>query len=236
MNQVTDKNILVAGSSGAIGSELCRQLKNSGAKLWTLSRSESEDLNHFCVDLSQATSVESLQQQFSSSKIQIDGVIHCTGLLHNEEHLPERQLDELDATWLMRSIEVNVLAHIHLAQAIEKLIDKGKAFNWISLSAMVGSISDNHLGGWYSYRMSKASLNMFVKGLSIEWKRKNKQACVVAVHPGTTESEMSKIFKVKKDKLYTAELSASRILKIYESLNPKTNGYFLKWDGSQLAW
>ena len=234
--ELKNQNIIVAGSSGAIGQELCKQLKKAGAKVWSLSRNESEEVDHFCVDLSEQASVEELKAQFQKSKIKLDGVIHCAGLLHGEGNLPERQLRDIKDDWLLRSVEVNLLAHIHLAQAVEGFLGNSRPFNWMSLSAMVGSIADNELGGWYSYRISKASLNMFIKGLSIEWKRKNKAVCVVAVHPGTTKSEMSKLFKVKKDKLYSAELSASRLLQIYKDLGQATNGQFLKWDGSPLAW
>ncbi|WDE98977.1 SDR family NAD(P)-dependent oxidoreductase [Lentisphaera profundi] len=233
---LSSKNILVAGSSGAIGQELCKQFKVAGANVWSLSRHESEAVDHFCIDLSKQESVESLKEQFQESKIKIDGVINCAGLLHDETNLPERQLRDIKDDWLLRSMEVNLLSHIHLAQSVEGFMEDSKAFKWMSLSAMVGSIEDNGLGGWYSYRISKVGLNMFIKGLSIEWKRKNKELCVVAVHPGTTESKMSKIFKIKKDKLYSAELSASRLLKIYGTLTNESNGQFLNWDGSQLAW
>ena len=101
---------------------------------------------------------------------------------------------------------------------------------------MVGSITDNQLGGWYSYRMSKAALNMFIKTLSIEWQRKAPDSIVVATHPGTTDSALSEPFQanIKDGKLYTPELTAERLSRILEELNAEQNGHLLHWDGSVL--
>jgi len=129
-------------------------------------------------------------------------------------------------------IDVNVLTHVLLAQCLENHIVTKEEFKWVSLSAMVGSISDNYLGGWYSYRMTKAALNMFIRGLAIEWKRKNPNASVVAMHPGTTDSPMSSPFKVRPDKLYSPDLSANRIVKVIDSLDPSRTGLFINWDGN----
>ena len=138
--------------------------------------------------------------------------------------------------WLQKSMMVNVMPHVHLAQAIAPNI-KQHPIKWLSLSAMVGSLSDNNLGGWYSYRMSKAALNMFIRNLSIEWQRKSPKNIVVAVHPGTTESELSAPFQknIAKDKLYSQELTAQRISNFVESLSADQNGTLLHWDGSNIA-
>ena len=172
------KTILVAGSSGTIAEALCKELKARKHNVWTLSRTANDSNQHLHFDLSQAESVPKLKQDLQDIGQSFDAVFHCSGILHDKDHQVERQLSDIQADWLMRSVEINLLSHIHLAQAMEDSINTEQAFKWLSLSAMVGSISDNGLGGWYSYRMTKAALNMFIKGLSIEWKRKNKKSCI----------------------------------------------------------
>ncbi len=104
------------------------------------------------------------------------------------------------------------------------------------LSAKVGSITDNHLGGWYSYRMSKAALNMLVKNLSLEVARLNPSACIVSVHPGTTDTPLSEPFQgnLPDGQLQTAEHTAQRLLKVRDALTPQLSGALLNWDASVL--
>jgi NAD(P)-dependent dehydrogenase (short-subunit alcohol dehydrogenase family) len=118
------------------------------------------------------------------------------------------------------------------------LLDKSEPSQFAFLSAMVGSIGDNRLGGWYGYRSSKAALNMIVKTASIEVSRSNKMAAFAVIHPGTTIGSLSKPFAsgIPKNKYYTAEQSASRILSLTESLTPEQSGSFFNWDGSHLPW
>ncbi|MDF1762872.1 MAG: cell-cell signaling protein CsgA, partial [Oleibacter sp.] len=116
------------------------------------------------------------------------------------------------------------------------LVKRSKPIQWVSLSAMVGSIEDNSLGGWYSYRMSKAALNMFVKNLSIEWGRKAPGSIVAALHPGTTESPLSEPFQagIAEGKLYSRAETAERLIRVMRELNPEQHGKLLHWDGSIL--
>ncbi|EDM28310.1 putative cell-cell signaling protein, C-factor (CsgA) [Lentisphaera araneosa HTCC2155] len=233
----TRKNILIAGADGALGKALRIHFEKENYYVWSLSRSaKSANEQQFCVDLLNEESYESFKIQLDEQKLNFHGVIQCAGILHNGENMPEKQLSEISAKWLQHSMNVNVLSHIKLAQALENHIEGKESFFWASLSAMVGSIGDNSLGGWYSYRMSKAALNMFIHNLSIEWKRKNRQACIVSIHPGTTDSAMSKPFKVRPDKLYSPELSAQRIYSVLTKITPEQNGQFLNWDGTSIVW
>ena len=227
-----NKNVIVAGASGAIGSELVNSLTDLGADVLTISSRKGADIQ---VDLSNQYSIEGLNLKISATFIP-DIVICCNGLLHDDGHMPEKQLSEIDEEWFLRSTKVNVLSHVNLAKAIEPLLSKAHSLKWISLSAMVGSITDNYLGGWYSYRMTKAALNMFIKGLSIEWKRKFPLSTVIAIHPGTTKSPMSAPFSVKKDKLYSTEMTSERILTVTDSLNIEDTGSFFNWNGEKLEW
>lgn len=114
------------------------------------------------------------------------------------------------------------------------MLNRQRPVKWISLSAMVGSISDNRLGGWYSYRMSKASLNMFIRNLAIEWGRKAPGSLVVAQHPGTTDTHLSQPFQagIAEGKLYSVELTASRLITVMQGLTAQQHGALLHWDGS----
>ena len=167
-----------------------------------------------------------------------DAVIVCNGILHNPQNGPEKSLQELSADWLQHSLQSNVISHIHTAQALAPFIKRSSQLRWLSLSAMVGSISDNQLGGWYSYRMSKAALNMFIKNLSIEWQRKAPNCLVAAVHPGTTNTGLSAPFQqnIAAGKLYTPQQTAQRISDVLLNLQPEQHGHLLHWDGSVLPY
>ena len=119
-----------------------------------------------------------------------------------------------------------------------ELLDKKNASQFVVLSAMVGSISDNKLGGWYGYRSSKAALNMIVKTAAIEITRSNKSACLAVIHPGTTQGALSKPFSsgISKDKYYTPAQSAERVWSLTQNLHSEQTGSFFNWDGSELPW
>ena len=227
--------ILVAGSSGAIGQMIVEQLRSDGDEVFTISRSGVASSTHCVVDLTQSTSIE-LVRNFLSDKGPLDAVFCCIGMLHGGWNMPEKSLSQLSDDWLQQSMAVNVLSHVHLAQAVEAFVAQRQPIRWLSLSAMVGSIEDNQLGGWYSYRMSKAALNMFIKTLSIEWGRKSPDSCVVALHPGTTDSGLSKPFQagIAEGKLYSQQETAKRLVQVMRELTPAQHGRLLHWDGSQI--
>lgn len=236
--------ILVAGSSGAIGQTIVEQLRADGDEVFTISRSGVASSSHCVVDLTQSNSVDQVRQFLTSclaDKGPLDAVFCCIGMLHGgwgcrDKKVPEKSLSQLSDDWLQQSMAVNVLSHVHLAQAVESLVIRRQPIRWLSLSAMVGSIEDNKLGGWYSYRMSKAALNMFIKTLSIEWGRKSPDSCVVALHPGTTESGLSKPFQagIAEGKLYSQQQTAKRLVQVMRELTPAQHGRLLHWDGSEL--
>ncbi len=226
------QRVLVAGSSGGIGAELARQLRAAGYTVFTLSRSGTPSDFHCVADLSSPDSIPLVQNFLQQAQPQI--IFCCAGLLHNDSHSPEKNLSQLSDDWLLHSMQTNVLPHVHLAQALAPLLNRQRPVKWISLSAMVGSISDNRLGGWYSYRMSKASLNMFIRNLAIEWGRKAPGSLVVAQHPGTTDTHLSQPFQagIAEGKLYSVELTASRLITVMQGLTAQQHGALLHWDGS----
>jgi NAD(P)-dependent dehydrogenase (short-subunit alcohol dehydrogenase family) len=235
--------ILLAGASGGLGQALRRTLaaRFPHATLLTISRSDVQPVavtqSHLKINLSEPGSVHATAQWLQSQPL-ANWVINCCGTLHWEGHLPEKNLAQCSGDALLHSISVNVLSHLHLAQALAPLLQRRSPLTWASLSAKVGSIEDNGLGGWYSYRMSKAALNMLVRNLSIEWGRKLDFCRVVAIHPGTTDTALSKPFQknIAEDKLYSPALSAERVVSVLAGLKETDTGKLLFWDGTTIPW
>ncbi|KXF83462.1 SDR family NAD(P)-dependent oxidoreductase [Enterovibrio coralii] len=240
-----ERSVLVVGSHGTIGQAIVLRLRELDYHVLTISRRKYTENpeDHLQIDCSNADCVGDIQAWLRSKEHPVDGVIHCAGMLHgfgNDKagSLPEKKLGDLNTSNLLEAMKTNVMSHVHAAQAVSILLKRSQPFKWISLSAKVGSIEDNALGGWYSYRMSKAALNMMIKNLSIEWKRRAPHSTVVAVHPGTTPSELSEPFLENHppDLLYSPALTAQRMVEIYEALTPETSGRLLHHDGSAIPW
>lgn len=232
------KSVLVVGSHGTIGKAIAIQLQDLGYQVLTLSRVERESDNHLSLSMSDPESVAVLSHWLEGRVDGLAGVIQCAGLLHSGEKRPEKNLMQLSGDWLSQSMAVNVMSHVHVAQALDGFVKRHSKLRWLSLSAKVGSIEDNGLGGWYSYRMSKAALNMFIKNLAIEWGRKAPESSVIAMHPGTTPSTLSQPFTTNwpKDKLYSPELTAKRIVTVFEHMTPEGSGKLYHHDGSVIPW
>lgn len=224
--------VLVAGSAGGIGSAVVKRLREEGDEVVTISRSGESSSTHCVADLSKPQSVEQVKT-FLKDCAPFDAVMCCTGVLHDGRHMPEKSLSQLTMGWLQQNMLVNVQTHVHLAQAVAPYVKRSSPIKWMSMSAMVGSIEDNALGGWHSYRMSKAALNMFIRNLSIEWGRKAPGCIVVAQHPGMTDSALSEPFQagVPEDRLYSQSLTAERVTKVMKELSPEHNGRLLHWSG-----
>lgn len=221
------KKALLIGANGTIGNALKQQMQTK-YELTTLSREQTdyseESLTHIAKDLKQ--------------KGRFALIICCVGTLHNDRVSPEKRLGQLNNEALSEYFYINTIIPALCLRFFHGLLDKQDSSKFTFLSAMVGSIGDNSLGGWYGYRSSKAALNMMIKTASIEVKRSNKSAALAVIHPGTTIGPLSKPFAsgVSKDKYYTPEQSAKRILELSESLKAEQSGSFFNWDGSYLPW
>ena len=165
-------------------------------------------------------------------------VINTIGLLHGDNILPEKRLADVRKEALLRSIEVNTYSTIALAQAIEQNFSRKQAVSLVALSARVGSIGDNRLGGWLSYRVSKAALNMAIRTVSVEWRRTRPLNVVVAYHPGTVDTGLSQPFQgsVPEGKLFSREQAGNYLLDVINQLEADDSGSFKAWDGSDIAW
>ncbi|MGF1460784.1 MAG: SDR family NAD(P)-dependent oxidoreductase [Leptolyngbyaceae cyanobacterium] len=168
----------------------------------------------------------------------LDLAVNCVGILHHGDLQPEKSLRQIDADQLLTYFQINSIPAILLAKHLQPLLKQETPTVFAHLSAKIGSIEDNHLGGWYGYRASKAALNMFLKTAAIEYSRKNPNTIIVALHPGTTDTRLSEPFQrnVPPEKLFSVERTVAQLLKIIHNLTPADNGTFFSWDGSRLPW
>ena len=150
----------------------------------------------------------------------------------------EKRLSNVNRVNMIKNFSINSIAPILIAQSVEKFISPDHPFSFASLSARVGSISDNRLGGWYSYRASKSAQNQLLKTLSIEWRRKFPLAIVSILHPGTCDTKLSKPYQssVPKDKLFSPVIASEYLLNIISDQKPSESGNFLAWDNSVIPW
>lgn len=229
-------SIVIAGASGGIGHALFKQLIHQSTKqVYGISRQKLRECD-LQADLSGPDQIDKVRDFLNH--IQVSEIYCCAGVLHEDINMPEKMLSQIRDEWIYKSLSQNVMTHVHLAQALAPILNKNYDLKWLSLSAKVGSLEDNSLGGWYSYRMTKAALNMFIKNLSIEWARKSSNILVASIHPGTTDSELSKPFQrnISPEKLYSAEQTADRLIAVMNNLSKHQHGKLLNWDGQLLPY
>ena len=224
----------VIGASGGIGAALAGQLRASGCEVHSLLRS-AEDTEQF-IDLEDEASIAAAAQRLSVAG-PFDLVIVATGLLQGAGTVPEKRWSELNGEALARYFAVNATGPALVAKHFLPLLPRQGRAGFAALSARVGSIGDNALGGWYGYRASKAALNMLVKTLAIELARSRPDAFCAALHPGTVDTALSQPFQrgVSPERLFTPDLAAQHLLKVLDRLGPTDSGRCFAWDGSAVA-
>lgn len=236
-----NKTVLVIGGSGGIGKAVVKQLQTiePTANIHTTfcngkPDSSIKNVTWHKVDITNELDVQQLASQFSS----LDWVINCVGILHTATHTPEKSLNTIDPAFFLENMTTNALPTLLLAKHFTSLLKHSPAGKLATISAKVGSISDNRLGGWYSYRSSKAALNMLIKSISIEWSRVAKRATILSLHPGTTDTPLSKPFQtnVPEGKLFDADDVARQLLNIIERSTPQESGRFFAYNGEELPW
>ena len=165
-------------------------------------------------------------------------LINCAGILHGDNFGPERRLADVEPEQLQRVFAVNAFGPLLVAKHFAPLFDRRERTVLANLSARVGSIDDNALGGWYGYRASKAAQNMFTRNLSIELKRRHHGIICVALHPGTVDTALSQPFQrgVAPQKLFPPDRAAAQLLDVIAHLEADDNGGFYAWDGAKIAW
>ena len=233
--------IAIIGASGTIGQAFLKHfLKNQKTqKLYTFSRSnisfdDARILHHF-IDIEDEHSIEKAASLVPDSE-QLDYIIVTTGFLSNNNILPEKSIKDLSYEKFNKLYAVNAIGPALIAKYFIQKLNKDTKSIFAVLSARVGSISDNILGGWYSYRCSKAALNMLVKNLSIEIRNKNAKLIVAGLHPGTVRSKLSGPFSssISNDKVFTGDYSVSKMVNVLENLTIEDSGKLFAWDGKEI--
>ena len=231
-----NNNILIAGSSGAIGKEFTRFYIDDPniEKIVTLSRK----VNNFGHKKIQSIEIDyNKMQTFKNiDKIveieSISTIIIATGILHTDQVKPEKSINSINFESLQNVFQVNVFGPILLVKKLLPLIKKSQGVKIVFLTARVGSISDNELGGWYSYRSSKSALNMMISNLSIELQRANQGNIVIGMHPGTVKSHLSEPFlRHVQHNIFSPKESVELMLQVISKISYKDSGKCFDFSG-----
>ncbi|MCK9535836.1 MAG: SDR family NAD(P)-dependent oxidoreductase [Pseudomonas sp.] len=231
------QSVLIIGASSHIGQAIARQCASQGAVVSLISRQPASDPNAEFYYQDALQSADSSQHCIEQALAQQpDTIFICNGVLHDATAMPEKTIGQLDSAQLAQRLHSNVIIPAQYLRALLRYLTRTPQVKVLVLSAKVGSITDNRLGGWYSYRMSKAALNMLVKNLSLEVARLNPSACIVTLHPGTTDTPLSEPFQTNlpQGQLQTAAQTAQRLLQVRDVLTPGHSGTLLNWDASVL--
>jgi NAD(P)-dependent dehydrogenase (short-subunit alcohol dehydrogenase family) len=234
--------IAIIGCSGAIGRAFTRQLARAHkeATLHAFSRITQKpgapNIRYHTIDYEDETAIAAAAS-LASADGPLDLVIVATGLLHEAARMPEKSLRDLSADNFRRLFDVNTILPALVAKHFLPVLSRDHRSVFAALSARVGSVTDNRLGGWYAYRASKAALNMIIRTAAIEVARNNKQAVIVGLHPGTVDSGLSEPFQgnVAEGKLFTPDFAAGRLLEVLAQLTPDHSGRCFAWDGKEIA-
>ena len=225
---------VIIGAQGGIGAALASALEEEGA--YQVRRFARRGEGAARLDLEDEASIAAAAATLAGGPAP-ELIIVATGLLHAGGHGPERALKELDGGWLARNFAVNAIGPALVAKHFLPLLARDRRTVFAALSARVGSISDNRLGGWHSYRAAKAALNQLIRTMAIEEKRRNPQAILVGVHPGTVATPLSAPFQanVKPGQLFAPDRAAVQLLDLIDGLKSADSGKLFAWDGSEIA-
>ncbi|MFK7160554.1 SDR family NAD(P)-dependent oxidoreductase [Marinospirillum sp. MEB164] len=242
-------HLIIAGAGSGIGlalvesclaekhwTQISALYRRSGTALMALAEQDPR-LVCYQLDLADDQQVAAWAQQ---SRHPVDWLINTSGILHDQAQdlQPEKSLQQLKRQSLMTSLTHNALNHLLLLQQLQPYFNKQRPVVIASLSARVGSIGDNRLGGWYAYRASKAALNQLMHTAAIELRRTHPGSLCVTLHPGTTDTPLSAPFqaRVPAAQLFDARQSAAYLLQVLRGLTPEQTGGFFAWDGQPIPW
>lgn len=250
---VASATALIVGAGRGIGLGFVKQLleepritrlyatyrdANSAAELLALSQWQGDRLILFKLDITEEAQIASLADEIKARSGSLHLAIYAVGILHGPDFQPEKSLRSLQSEPLLHYFQVNAIGAALLAKHLMPLLRHGEPSIFAAISAKVGSIGDNHLGGWYGYRASKAALNMLMKTTALEYERRCPQTLVVVLHPGTTATQLSEPFQrnVPPEKLFSVERTVAQLWDVLARLQPGDSGKFFSWDGSELPW
>ena len=226
---------LVIGAGGGIGGAVCAALEARGQVVLRVGRSAGR---WPALDLQEPSSIAALADALAPAASALDGIYLCSGVLHAPGIRPERRMADLDAAAFERVMRINALGPLQLLAALLPRLDRQRPLRVAALSARVGSLSDNRLGGWTSYRCSKAALNMGLRNLAIELARSHPLARVTLFHPGTTDPDLSKPFQhnVAPEALFSPQRAAAQFLDVLDQRPDTREALFLDWAGRPIAY
>lgn len=251
---------MVQGASRGIGLEFVRQLlrrsdhgrviatcraPDSAAELQKLKQVYTQRLTVLPLDVTDEATIEAAAASIGESHGSLNLLVNAAGILSIPNVLqPETTLSKVQKSSLLLAYEVNAVGPILVIKHMWPFLkvgghsETGRGFSLVAnMSARVGSIGDNGLGGWHSYRASKTALNQLTKTVSVELAKKDNIACIL-LHPGTVDTDLSRPFQrnVAKDKLFTREFSVQKLLSIIDNVKKSDNGKFFAWDGQEIPW
>ncbi len=241
---------VVHGACGGIGSALVAHLINdqkfntvvatcrNAAHMDHIAGAGGDAVALVEMDATDEASVHSAARQVASLNLPISLMVCCIGMLHSADSKPERRLMDVSANQMVESFRVNAIAPTLILKAFFPLLVRSDSPVIANLSAKVGSIADNRLGGWYSYRASKCALNMLTTTAALELARRNPKAVCVAVHPGTVATTLSRPFTARLPTGQTREpsVAAKQIVGVLEQLSVADSGKFMAWNGDEIPW
>lgn len=233
------RRAVVFGAGGGIGRALAEALLSRAVEVWCGSRSGDTDLEGargFALDLADEDSIAEIAEKLRDTPP--DLVIVASGVLTLADGTgPERSLRQIDATAMGEVFRINTIGPALIAKHFLPMFRREERCAFVALSARVGSISDNRLGGWHSYRASKAALNMLVRNFAIEMTRTHKHAVVAALHPGTVDTRLSAPFQsgLPEGQVTTPSDAARNLLGVIEALTPVDSGKVFDWKGDEIA-
>lgn len=250
------QHVLVMGASGGIGLAIAQKLAadpalqtlvlcaahaNASAPLRALQQACAA--RHIATllidtDISDENSLAALASSLAAQSTPLDLIVNAAGLLHAPDLVPEKSVMQISIASMQKIFAVNAFGPMLLIKALWPWLRTKRPVVFASLSARVGSIEDNQLGGWLSYRAAKAAQNQFLKTSAIELSRLNPQSIVLALHPGTTDTALSQPYQanVRPEKLFTPEFVAERLLEVIKNASPADSGSFIAWDSKRIAW
>ena len=218
---------LILGATGGIGRALSARLEAQGAQVTGLSRSADG------MDLTRPDTGADHAARLAGQSF--DLIVNTTGALVIDGHQPEKSLDAVDADAMARQFALNATGVALAIQAFGPLLARDRRAVFASLSARVGSIGDNDLGGWIGYRAAKAAQNQIIRTASIEYRRRNRHAILVALHPGTVETPLTAKYASRYPTI-TPHRSAEALLAVIDGLTTDDTGSFWDWKGARVPW
>lgn len=237
-----EKAACILGASGGIGAAFVNTLRDQGyapvhAGYRSTPVAPSAIVRPFRFDLLDEATMERAASGIACDA-GLDLIVVATGMLHEGATQPEKSLREIDGIAMQRAFAVNSVGPAIAAKYFAPLLARDRRTVFAFLSARVGSIGDNRLGGWHSYRASKAALNALVRCFAIELAVRNPQSVAVALHPGTVDTNLSEPFqkRLKPGQLQSPATSARHLLSVIDALTPADSGGFFAWDGTPIVY